>query len=53
MYWVFQEWFIFRTLLGEPVLLTLLELTLLVVGSFVEGLIIAFVFRKELADKSN
>lgn len=51
MYWVFQEWFIFRTLLGEPPLLTLLELMLLITGSFVEGLIIAFVFRKELVDK--
>lgn len=51
MYWVFQEWFIFRTLLGEPVFLTLLELTLLIVGSVAEGLIIAFIFRKEFSAK--
>lgn len=41
MYWVFQEWFIYNTLLGEPLLLNLLELALLLVGSLVEGLIIA------------
>lgn len=41
MYWVFQEWFIYHTLLGEPLLLNLLELAMLLVGSLVEGLIIA------------
>ena len=41
MYWVFQEWFIYNTLLGEPILLNLLELVLLLVGSLVEGVIIA------------
>ena len=51
MYWVFHEWFIYRTLLNEPVILNLLELTLLLVGSFVEGLIISFAFRKEFAAK--
>ena len=49
MYWVFQEWFIFRTLLKEPVLLSLFELLLLLLGSFVEGLVISFAFRKEVA----
>ena len=48
MYWVFQEWFIYHTLLGEPLMLNALELAILLLGSFVEGLIIAFVFRKEL-----
>lgn len=43
MYWVFQEWFIYHTLLGEPVLLNLLELTLLLVGSVTEGLLISFI----------
>ncbi len=47
MFWVFQEWFIYHTLLAEPLILNALELTILLIGSFVEGLIIAFVFRKE------
>mgnify|MGYP001567452000 FL=1 len=51
MFWVFQEWFIYHTLLNEPLILNALELVLLLIGSFVEGLIIAFVFRKEFADK--
>lgn len=42
MYWLFQEWFIYNTLLGEPLLLNLLELSLLLVGSLVEGVVIAF-----------
>lgn len=41
MFWVFQEWFIYHTLLREPILLNLLELILLLTGSFVEGLIIS------------
>ncbi len=41
MYWVFQEWFIYHTLLREPLLLNLLELNLLFIGSVAEGLIIA------------
>lgn len=47
MYWVFQEWFIYHTLLREPLLLNLLELTLLFIGSAVEGLIISkFLFNE-------
>lgn len=47
MYWVFQEWFIYHTLLREPLLLNLLELIILLAGSFVEGLIISkFLFKK-------
>jgi hypothetical protein len=42
MYWVFQEWFIYNTLLGEPILLNLLELGVLLLGSIVEGIVIAF-----------
>ena len=42
MYWLFQEWFVYNTLLGEPLVLNLLELTILMLGSLVEGIIIAF-----------
>jgi sensor histidine kinase YesM len=42
MYWLFQEWFIYNTLLGEPLILNALELTLLMAGSVVEGIVIAF-----------
>jgi hypothetical protein len=41
MYWLFQEWFIYHTLLAEPFLLIALELTVLLLGSLVEGVIIA------------
>ena len=47
MYWVFQEWFIYHTLLKEPILLNMLELTILLAGSFVEGLIIAKLLYKK------
>ncbi|HET9641463.1 MAG TPA: hypothetical protein VFP46_01265 [Candidatus Paceibacterota bacterium] len=50
MYWVFQEWFIYHTLLDEPYLLNALELVLLLVGSLIEGMIIAFGFREPAAD---
>ncbi|MBP6669668.1 MAG: hypothetical protein KA180_09510 [Gemmatimonadales bacterium] len=46
MYWLFQEWFIYHTLLGEPVLLNILELAILLVGSLAEGAVIAFVLRR-------
>lgn len=42
MYWLFQEWFIYNTLLGEPLLLNVLELIILLSGSLVEGMVIAF-----------
>ena len=51
MFWVFQEWFIYHTLLNEPLILNALELAILLIGSFVEGLIIAFIFKKEFAAK--
>lgn len=41
MYWVFQEWFVYHTLLREPIMLALVELTILLLGSFIEGLIIS------------
>jgi hypothetical protein len=46
MYWVFQEWFIYHTLLLEPIALNLFELAILLAGSLVEGLIIAYAFRE-------
>lgn len=47
MYWVFQEWFIYHTLLHESILLNLVELTILLAGSLIEGLIISkFLFEK-------
>ena len=42
MYWLFQEWFIYNTLLGEPLLLNVLELVILMSGSLIEGIVIAF-----------
>ena len=51
MFWVFQEWFIYHTLLNEPLILNALNLRILLIGSFVEGLIIAFIFKKEFAVK--
>lgn len=41
MYWMFQEWFIYHTLLQEPILLNIIELILLLTGSLTEGLIIS------------
>jgi len=45
MFWVFQEWFIYHSLLGEPIILNILELAVLLVGSLVEGLVISFILR--------
>ena len=47
MYWLFQEWFIYHTLLREPLILCALELVLLLFGSCIEGLTIAYLLRKE------
>jgi hypothetical protein len=46
MFWVFQEWFIYHTLLGEPILLNLFELFILLLGSLAEGVVIAFVLAR-------
>ena len=47
LFWVFQEWFIYHTLLREPILLNLVELSVLLLGSLVEGLIISkFLFER-------
>jgi hypothetical protein len=40
-YWLFQEWFIYVALLGEPAALAVLELSLLLPGALLEGLLIA------------
>jgi hypothetical protein len=47
MYWLFQEWFIYNTLLGEPIILNLLELSILLLGSLIEGTIIAFFLARQ------
>ena len=47
MYWVFQEWFIYHTLLKEPLLLNLFELGLLLLGSLVEGVVIAWILARK------
>ncbi len=47
MYWLFQEWFIYHTLLREPLLLNALELLILLSGSLVEGVVIAFVLARD------
>jgi hypothetical protein len=52
MFWLFQEWFIYHTLLGEPVILNLLELSILLLGSLVEGVIIAFFLARDAALRS-
>lgn len=53
MYWVFQEWFIYHTLLREPLLLNMVELIILLVGSLVEGLIISrFLFSEVMPENS-
>jgi hypothetical protein len=46
MFWLFQEWFIYHTLLREPLLLNALELVILLLGSLVEGLVIAFLLAR-------
>ena len=41
LYWVPQEWFVYHTLLLEPLQLCLFELAVLAVGSLAEGIVIA------------
>lgn len=43
IYWLAQEWFIYVTLLREPASLAAVELAILLVGSLLEGLVIAAV----------
>jgi hypothetical protein len=51
MYWLFQEWFIYHTLLREPAMLCALELGILLLGSLVEGIIISYMLRPNDATK--
>ena len=53
MYWVFQEWFVYHTLLGEPILLNMLELIILLLGSFAEGIIIAWFLKNRIMQNNN
>ena len=46
MYWVFQEWFIYHTLLREPLILNVFELVILLAGSLVEGLCISAILAR-------
>jgi len=43
MYWLFQEWILYHTLLDEPIALNVLELSILLIGSLAEGLTIGYV----------
>jgi len=47
LYWLFQEWFIYHTLLQEPLILNLFELVLLLMGCLAEGLVIAFFLERK------
>ena len=47
MFWLMQEWFIYHTLLQEPLALTFIELIILLVGSLVQGIIIAYIIQKK------
>lgn len=42
LYWLFQEWFIYVTLLKEPIALALVELAILLAGSLLEGVVIGW-----------
>ena len=52
LYWLPQEWFIYITLLREPLPLAGLELLILGLGSIVEGVIIAGILNDPVADTS-
>lgn len=42
LYWVPQEWFVYRTLLQEPIGLCVLELAILLPASLLQGVVIAW-----------
>lgn len=48
MFWLFQEWFVYHSLLGEPPALAAFELLILLGGSFVEGIVIAALLGRKL-----
>ncbi|MBU0679740.1 MAG: hypothetical protein KJ626_16685 [Verrucomicrobia bacterium] len=41
LYWLFQEWLLYTMLLGVPILMNIVELSVLLIGSLVEGVMIA------------
>lgn len=45
LYWLFQDWFMFHTLLNEPVLMNLFQLSIMLICSLIEGLLIALILR--------
>lgn len=45
VYWLFQEWFVYVTLLREPLALAAFELVILLGGALVEGVAIAAVWQ--------
>lgn len=45
MFWVMQEWFVYYTLLQEPLPLALFELLLLLPGALAQGLAIAYFYK--------
>ena len=50
--WLFQDWFIYNTLLGEPFLSNVFERNILMLRSPEEGFVIAFFLaRKSLSDE--
>jgi hypothetical protein len=50
LYWLPQEWFIYVTLLREPLALAGLELVILALGSLIEGIIIARILSDSATD---
>jgi hypothetical protein len=46
-YWLPQEWFMFHTLIREPILLCLLELCILIIGSIIQGVILALFIKEK------
>jgi hypothetical protein len=43
---LFQEWFIYVTLLHEPIALALVELAILLAGALIEGMAIAWLLER-------
>jgi hypothetical protein len=48
MFWLFQEWFVYHTLLMEPLWRNAFELVLLLMGSLVEGAVIGLLGPRNL-----
>lgn len=50
-FWLPQEWFIYHTLLGEPLILNTVELIVLLIGAMGEGLVISGILRRSSLDR--